>query len=62
MRYEVVSLFTGVKRPFARPAKFSNKKVAIAHARKHGNTAFVFDVKSGRKVKIFERALTYPNH
>ncbi len=54
IRYRTVSLFIGGKRPFARPSDFSNKAVAIAHAKLHGDYATVLDLKHGG-VKIFSR-------
>jgi hypothetical protein len=56
IRYEVVSLFSGVgvKRAFARPATFTNKRVAIQHAKTNGNFAVVYDLKNGKQ-KIFQK-------
>ena len=51
-RYQVVSLFTG-NRPFAQPSEFTNKKVALKHAKAHGNGATLIDRKN--KAVIFQR-------
>jgi ribosomal protein L31E len=55
-RYQVVSTFLSINRPFARPAHFSNKAVAVAFAKKNGHTAVVIDRKLNKKV--YTRGLT----
>lgn len=55
-RYQVVSTFLSINRPFARPAHFSNKAVAVAFAKKNGHTAVVIDRKLNKKV--FSKGLT----
>ncbi len=49
VRYQVVSVFTG-KRPYAQPAEFTNQRVALAHAKVHGNGAILIDRKDKRIV------------
>lgn len=55
-RYQVISTFLSPNRPFARPAHFSNKAVAVAFAQKNGHTAVVIDRKLNKKV--FSKGLT----
>lgn len=49
-RYQVVSTFLSPNRPFARPAHFSNKAIAIDFAKKQGHTAVVIDRKLQKKI------------
>jgi len=49
-RYQVVSTFLSPNRPFARPAHFTNKAIALAFAAKQGHTAVVIDRKLQKKI------------
>jgi len=55
-RYQVVSTFLNPSRPFARPAHFSNKAIAIGFAKAQGHIAVVIDRKENKR--IYERVLT----
>jgi len=57
IKYEAVTTYTGVKHPFSRTATFTNKRVAVNHAKSNGQVAVVYDLLQtpGQKVKVFAR-------